>query len=30
MADDFGRKTISVVKLVCFIHAISLTDWPLT
>jgi len=30
MADDFGRKTVSVVKLVSIIHAISLTDWPLS
>ncbi len=30
LADDFRRKTVSVVKLVCFIHAISLTDWSIS
>jgi len=26
MAEDFGRKAISVVKLISIIHDISLTD----
>ena len=30
MADDFGRKTISVVQSISIIHTFSLTDWPLS
>jgi len=30
MADDCGRKTISVILGFCLIHAISLVDWPLS
>jgi hypothetical protein len=30
MADDFGRKTISVILGFCLIHAISLADWTLS
>ena len=30
MTDDFGGKTISVVRLNSILHAISLTDWPLS
>jgi hypothetical protein len=30
MTDDLGRKTVSLANSVCFVHAISLTDWALT